>query len=986
MVVRSSILALVALGLAAPALVRPQIALAADAIGEAGLVVPVAMPPVVADGRDVDVVFVALQADGAPARGLQGAATATAGVVGALSELSPGVYRVPFHATGQRAQDVTITVKGSTRSKQGFTATASLRLVPAPSAPQARATPPALVLGADEGATVTLTGAGPGALVRTSTGALGATTDQPGGVTTTRFTAGPERSPRVALLTLADAADPSRSSFLAIPLSGRVDFPVKGEPGASVALEVAGQRFGPVVLDASGRGQVPIEVPPGVTEGATLTTASGAETRKSVDLRIPEARRLALMPLPASVPADPSLRVPLRVAVVRPDGVPDEQAAPAFTVSSGSVGSAKHLGGGIYEAGWTPGAAAGSAKVSVTLGSEVQSDALETALIQPPVATMELSVEGTLPASGGPFTAKVVPRGAGGGARSDVKLGLALGDATRTAEPTFRDGAWVVSAEGRGSGPVRVTVWPVTEPSRNPVAQVVLVPERRAVAADGQARIDVRVVASDLFGAPVPRASVALRVEEGGGALSATEVVVGDDGVGRVTYTAGTSVGAAGLVATSGAASGASTFLQVPEPSAVRDVVIPPVGSEAQVAATTAWRGRVVTGRVDRASTGRALPVVARVSLSVDGLGRPGETVTLTAAALDGGGKALAGALPTLTASAGTLTEPVAQPDGTLTAVLTVPADHTGPIEVVAAIGDREARVSVGEEDGPAWVAATPGDEPDPWKPPPASASEPPLAVDEPGPRLGVDRLQGEEPPPDPHRWLRLRGSLLAGTYRYEQAPTEDPGPLLPSRLAVGGPDGGSPATPVGGEADLRVFGDAIGVPWVGGHGQLRAAGYTITSAAFNGPASDMLVNAELDLLLRYPFQVGRDQYWVGAKGGFHDNDFMVFTGCLDPGCQVKFEPVNVTGLGVGAEIGADVADRLHLIAGYTLGLAGGTDPYANAIDLDLGYEAIDRLFFDLGFTSLSRSVVIEGADSGLPRGTLTDANMIFKLGAGIAL
>ncbi|MCB9689556.1 MAG: hypothetical protein H6735_31250 [Alphaproteobacteria bacterium] len=983
MVVRSSILALVALGLTAPILVRPQVAQAADVVGEGGVVASAAMPPVVADGRDVDVIFVALQADGTPLRGLQATATATAGVVGAFAELSPGVYRVPFHATGQRAQDVTITLKGATRAKQGFTATAALRLVPAPAAPQVRATPPAMMLGADEAATVTLTGTGPGALVRVSTGAVGATTDQPGGTTTARFTPGAERAPRVALITVADAADPERTAFLAIPLSGRVDFPVKGEPGASVALEVAGKRFGPVVLDASGRGQVAIEVPPGVTEGATLTTASGAETRKSVDLRIPEARRVALMPPGGSIPADPRLTVPLRVAVARADGAPDEEAAPAFTVSSGKVGAPKHLGGGVYEAAWNPGEAAGAATVTVSLGSQVQTDTVQTTLVQPPTGSLDIAVEGSLPASGGPFVVKVVPRGAGGAARPDVKLGWALDNATRSAEPSFREGAWVLNAEGRGSGPVRVTAWPLTEASRNPVAQVALVPERRALASDGQARVDVRVVAADRWGSPVPRAKVALALVEGGGALSATELVVGDDGVGVVTVTAGTAVGVAGLVATSGSASGALTLLQVPTPAVAKDVVIPSVGSEAQVAAADAWRGRVVTGRVDRADTGRVLPVVARVSLGADGLGRPGETVTLTASALDTGGKPLAGAMPVLSASAGTLTEPVAQPDGTVTAVLTVPTDHTGPIEVVATAGEREARLVVGDEEaGPAWVAAEPDAEPSPWEQP---APEPAVAEDD-GPLLGADALQGDEPPPEPHRWLRLRGSVLAGTYRYEQAPSADPGPLLPSRLAVGGPDGGSPAAPVGGEADLRVFGDAIGVPWVGAHGQIRAAGYTITSSAFNGPASDMLINAELDLLLRYPFQVGRDQYWVGAKGGFHDNDFMVFTGCLEPGCQVKFEPVNVTGLGIGAEIGADVADRLHLIAGYTLGLAGGTDPYANAIDLDVGYEAIDRVFFGLGFTSISRSVVLEGADSGLPRGTLTDANMIFKLGAGIAL
>ncbi len=249
-----------------------------------------------------------------------------------------------------------------------------------------------------------------------------------------------------------------------------------------------------------------------------------------------------------------------------------------------------------------------------------------------------------------------------------------------------------------------------------------------------------------------------------------------------------------------------------------------------------------------------------------------------------------------------------------------------------------------------------------------------------PGPELAV---VVEDPTPAP-RWLRIRASAVGGTYRFEQAPSADPGSLLPSRLAIGG-DAGAPALPLGGEVDARIWGDEHGLSFIGVHGQLRGAAYSISSEVFSEPTRDVLLNAELDVLARYPFTVGADQYWVGAKGGFHANDFSYYEGCLEAGCSVTYAPQTVTGLGVGAEIGADVG-RAFLVAGYTLGLASATQPYSNAVDLDLGYEVVDRVFVDLGFTSLTRSVVLRGADSGVDRATLSDANTIFKLGLGFAL
>ena len=130
---------------------------------------------------------------------------------------------------------------------------------------------------------------------------------------------------------------------------------------------------------------------------------------------------------------------------------------------------------------------------------------------------------------------------------------------------------------------------------------------------------------------------------------------------------------------------------------------------------------------------------------------------------------------------------------------------------------------------------------------------------------------------------------------------------------------------------------------------------------------------------------MGSDQYWVGGKAGFHYDDFMIFTGCLDPGCQVNFDPLALAGLGLGAEVGAEIGD-LFFVGGYTHGLAQGTVPYSSTVDAEIGYEVIENGFVDVGFNWIDRVVLLQGADSGIERGQVSDSQMVFKLGVGMAL
>ena len=90
-----------------------------------------------------------------------------------------------------------------------------------------------------------------------------------------------------------------------------------------------------------------------------------------------------------------------------------------------------------------------------------------------------------------------------------------------------------------------------------------------------------------------------------------------------------------------------------------------------------------------------------------------------------------------------------------------------------------------------------------------------------------------------------------------------------------------------------------------------------------------------------------------------------------------------MAGLGVGAEMGANIGD-LYFIGGYQATLAGATVPYGNNVDANVGY-VYENVLFDLGFSWVDRRVALQGKDSGLTRGYLADTQLILKLGAGVA-
>ncbi len=377
----------------------PGGALAQDVI-PGGVVEMLPAGVIVGDGAtEVTLHLVALGADGGAVADGRFKLTADKGKVSDVNDAGNGLLTavwVPPAVT--EAATVELSLKGSAQSGRW-----AVQVVPPVAATvSAAANPSSIVLGQQKTATLSLKldGSSSGALTaRASSGAVANVTNLGGGTFSALYTPPDVNYPHLSLITFSDPRAPGALyGYTAMPLSGNVPYPVRATANASVILVVGDREFGPFPTDASGSAKVPIEVPPGVTTATLKTVVNGKTTESTLDLKVPESRRISMIPGPAAAPADGATAVPLRAVVVDAKGGADAGARVHFTASSGTVTEATHEGNGVYTASWTPAYAnsASTARVSVSIEGEpgMQSDAMEIPLTPALPQNLSLSVEG----------------------------------------------------------------------------------------------------------------------------------------------------------------------------------------------------------------------------------------------------------------------------------------------------------------------------------------------------------------------------------------------------------------------------------------------------------------------------------------------------------------------------------------------------------------------------------------------------------------
>lgn len=267
--------------------------------------------------------------------------TTTAGTLGEPTRSADGSLNVPF-TPPQVARPTTVTI----RAAVGRQSPQVLQLVVVPErhdvveqatdGPLDLRLPRAAVIGEDDALTVSLRAQDPEDVrLVASVGTIDAPELIDGRLRAT-YRPPAERFPQMAVIVALD-----RSGALdwgAIQLVGRPTVETDTTPGASVTVEVASRRFGPVVADAAGRASIAVLVPPGVsTASVHAVDPAGATTNEPLDLKTPQ---------PSSLTTVCNIG---NVAVVALDAggapLPD---APHVSASGGDLGARQLVAPGVH--------------------------------------------------------------------------------------------------------------------------------------------------------------------------------------------------------------------------------------------------------------------------------------------------------------------------------------------------------------------------------------------------------------------------------------------------------------------------------------------------------------------------------------------------------------------------------------------------------------------------------------------------------------
>ena len=946
--------------------------------------------------------------NGAPASGLRPKVKASLGSLGKVSEIGQGIYAVDWTPPEvESGTEVVFSVSGKTSAKASFTAQRTYTIGDgARASVTATANPADLTLGRTVQATLSLEVfdakkrpvSGAAFAVETNFGSVQTFTDMGGGRYTARYDATEANFPHVELLTVADWTDPANvSGYLAIPVQGSVNYPVEAPEGSNVIMRIGDREYGPTPVGANGVADVPVVVPPGTQRATAIIVKDGERTERTIDLLVPETQRLGWFPVPVGIPADPSRPVSLRVAVVNPDGSPDESAKLALSASVGELGAAVPEGGGVYRVMYLPPllTAPGSAVLTVSLGaSKKQVDAIELPLLPARPGRVTVSSEpefladdakkaslriGMVDAAGEPLKDQMVRVLGEGITVDDLSPGS--------------DGSWTAKVSVSGDGAADVVAAAPGLPTGNPLAAVVLLPDAGSLAVDGGVT-GLTVLTVDAFGFPVPDVPVSLSAD-GLGLKVKKEVRTDPQGLARTTISAGDASGLVTLTGEARGSTGAAAVLQLDSGAALP--VLPVSGHTADLALRSSLQQVVVAYRLRGPGAG-GVPVVAApvpvpvsdapaepAAVTADAVAVPQEVIVTVPTEVDPEGALVrlevvvspaptpAGADAKVTVVAWTATDKgapglqlVLMPedgdvselvdvgDGTYTATWSLPRKASGALRLTAATSEGMiSRIVTAEIAEPAGKTKTPKT-----------------------PREKTPREPSEAP------WLRASAGPTVSSYRYLQVPYTSNGPLLPQAFAIGG-DYGSNATPGGFFASASGF--VPDLPYVGGHAQVDLARTQVTTERFGGDVvSDTLLELQAHAVGRYPFQVAGSTFHVGARVGFRLNDIMVWEGSLDDN-SLEYRTLMLPSLDLGLEGGVEVGS-FHALAAIGQGLAYATTPASTSVDVGVGYDLVGPISVEAGFSHRVRDVRLEGTTTDTTYGTLSDGWTVGRVGVGVKL
>ena len=586
----------------------PSLSQAADPLFEAMVVEMAPTGEVQGSGLDrYDLTVIVLAPDGSPVSGIVGKFKADSGETGDVSELAPGLYRLPW--TPERVEApavVDLRFKGKTLDKQKIDRTWSMPVKP-PYGHQVSigVDPTQLVLGRDSQASLSIDLAGGAEGVRTgadlmftvNSGEIGTPAPLGGGKYAALYTPPEGGAPHLALVGVADRREPSRTyGHLAIPLAVKSDVAVKAGKGCKVMLSVAGREFGPEPTDSRGRAKITVVTPPGIVEATQKVLECDGAEESTIELPASEVSRVQIMPVHAGLPADDRLQVPVRAFAVTEQGEPDGGANLVFEASHGLISGMRHEGGGVYAAMYTPpvlGAVTeASIQAVVTDGSDATTVSTVGFNLVPirPTGLELTTVPERLAKDDKALTVTIHVTGPDGSGLAGRELGLTLAGAKQVGATTDNgDGTYTLELATTGRGPVDIITAVKAPAAGNPVRDLTLVPTRTRLPPDGLSSSTLTILTLDEFGYPVADTELTLDLRSGDGQLPKT-AKTDATGIAQVTYTAGRTAGVVHVEVEGGGITRALGLVQLPFDAAEFDLDPAQLSStEARAATYEQW-------------------------------------------------------------------------------------------------------------------------------------------------------------------------------------------------------------------------------------------------------------------------------------------------------------------------------------------------------------------------------------------------------------
>ncbi len=942
---------------------------------------------VVGDGTTaVRLHLVAFNSDGTPMNGATIKLNPQAGQSSKVSMVRPGLYAVDWTPPRVDAvSDLTLTVKGRTPDRQAISGSWAVTLRPSNDRKvNMTANPAELTLGQDAAATlsITLSGApgqqfdGSDIVVLTNSGTIENVTHMGGGKFAASYKPPAKLFPHMALITVADKHNPNRTfGHLSIPLVGKANFPVVGQPGGHVMVRIDDREFGPVSADSNGRAQVPLEVRPGFVNAAVISILNGQKTEEKLDMQVPAANRVTLFPISAAIASDPGVSMPIRAFVTTPNGSPDTNARLKFSTTAGDISEATHEGEGVYRAVFTP--PFGNQRAAATLTVEV--DDLKSAQ----VASVNISL---IPARPGSVTLTPEPttlmaQAKGFQILTKVQSADGVGMAGRALR--FRaNGAEVGNAQDLGSGDyktrfkttgkgaVEVIATVQTESSDNPFRKLLMFPSRDRMPADGLSSTILTILSLDEYGYPVGNVPVKLSTIGDVGSLPA-QTTTDASGMAQVHFTAGRKPGLARVSASSGPLSTMIPLLLAPDAIA-KGYSLPASGSLADIALYEAWRKIIQSVRLERegmfgaaiggygANDGKVGPPTAITAVAEPNQVAPGGTVTVRLKVSDADSRGVGGQRIQVMASPGTVSAVTDQGGGRYAATVTIPAKGTDETVNLSAVVDGAGVATTLQ------IAITPTA----WRPV-ATANAKPKEKEKDKPRVDGP-------------WLRAQAGLAFGGYHFRQEPTMALGPIYDAPITWGGTETESAKTPgIAMKAAMDVPGLADNL---GARASFRSVIYRVQIENFEAPISDWATEMNILAVGRHTLQLGEIEVQPGLRLGMGIDDFMLFqqSGTEDRR-NMNYGPLVVTSLITGPELAASWQDKVFGHIALDFGFANFNTYYAMGFDLEVAYAFTDDLYGFFGTEVPRRSLAIYMPLNGSTQqvGVVEDHINLMSIGIG---